>query len=205
MKALLLGTALLVTQGAYALDLAPGSVHTLAGTVSSLQDERGFFLATGGDRVLIYARSEDVRQLRVGAAVYGKVPRDWVKLAVLELQAVEVRVQPRGHSRRIDLSAPTGARPGRDRPGCGLRGTSLCLCDRATSDARTDLACESRMRPFSTAVNWKGRLATMADAQHPSSITLPTTAAGICCPLVRPHRQAVGLTLWGEGGFSLQL
>lgn len=96
MKALLLlATALFASHGAQALDLAPGSVHTLTGTVSSLQDARGFFLATAGDRVLIYARSQDVRALRVGATVEvrGKVPRDWVRLAALELQADEVRVQ----------------------------------------------------------------------------------------------------------------
>lgn len=91
MKTLLLAT--LFATHAYALELEPGE-HTLTGKVSSVQPDSTFILATGGDRVLVYARTEQVSKLHVGSTVEvrGTVPKDWIKLARLELQAAKVLV-----------------------------------------------------------------------------------------------------------------
>lgn len=93
MKTLLLAT--LFATHAYALELAPGTEHTLTGKVSSVQPDSTFILTTGGDRVLVYARTEQVSELHLGSTVEvrGTVPKDWIKLARLELQAAKVLVR----------------------------------------------------------------------------------------------------------------
>lgn len=74
---------------------APAPV-TIEGRVASLPAPRMFTVQVGDRRVLVYATQAQAERVRLGdhVQVRGTVPSDWLKLAVDELQASTVQVQP---------------------------------------------------------------------------------------------------------------
>lgn len=84
-----LAVAFCAASAAQAATLEPGSEVVLQGTVDEVVNRDSFWLATEGERVLVYQRISPRRLVISGQSVriHGRVSDDWMRLADTEVDA----------------------------------------------------------------------------------------------------------------------
>lgn len=93
MRALLLLLTSAAVHGAEPTSIPSAKPLTMIGEIQSVQVDGMFTLrSSAGVSVLVYSRSAQIRDLKVGdrVEVQGVEPRDYVRLAKVEIQATKV-------------------------------------------------------------------------------------------------------------------
>ncbi len=107
-RTLALAVLAFAAASAPAAEYAPGSEHSLQGTVSGFHSPRSFWLDVDGDRILVYGTAAQRAAIHRDQRVHveGSISDDFIKLAEIELQARRIEVI------RGNAAATTAAMPG---------------------------------------------------------------------------------------------